>query len=323
MFAWRSKSRDLTLLVHILRPSLRPSLPTDRLTMHSYHYREQDESWKPVTSVAPAALPPVPKGLRIVTYNVYFKGGTVFDVNPTQQLLFDQRMSGVLQLIRQQDAEIVCLQEVTGRALPIFLKDAFLRAHYYITDATGSTLGRYGVLILCKFPISDVRLYQIPTRMGRNLLQAEVSFASDMKAIISTVHLDSLRYAAPTRKEQLHRIHEILNTQTLAQENHLLFNVLCGDFNLGPKESDEPLLSDGWNDAGIVLAKTGTPAPTIGLNYHSDTYAPARFDRIYWNSGHYAVDTLDFFGDQMLGMEGDPCYVSDHLGVALSVKPVT
>src|SRR5689334_12572759 len=97
-------------------------------------HRFTDGAWNPVQTGGDS-LQEAPDSLRIVTYNVHFKGGTVFDVDPLQLLLFVRRMQGVVQLIREQDADVVCLQEVTGQALKIFLEDPFIQSQYYTTDS--------------------------------------------------------------------------------------------------------------------------------------------------------------------------------------------
>ena len=297
--------------------------------MHAYRFAH--DSWNAV-ALTHEDTRPAPAQLRIVTYNVYLKGGTIFDVDPCLQLLFDKRMNGVIDLLAQQDADVVCLQEVTGRALAIFLQCTYIRDNYYTTDCSGKTLGRYGVLILSKYLLRNTELCRIPTRMGRNLLRTNVCFSSGTYATVATVHLDSMRHSAEQRQEQLRSIEKLLSegngSDCSNRNSNCLFTVLCGDFNLTDKEDVSPLTSHGWTDCWLeIKGQTEDTGATIGVNYRSDTHPPARFDRFYWRPCAlplvYVEKATHRFGDQVIKMDGLQGYASDHIGVVLDMVKIS
>ncbi|KAJ3007487.1 hypothetical protein HKX48_009101 [Thoreauomyces humboldtii] len=306
--------------------------------MHAYRFVH--DGWNAV-ALTHEATKPAPAQLRIVTYNVHLQGGTIFDVDPCVQLLFDKRMKGVVDLLAEQDADVVCLQEVTGRALAIFLQSAFVRDNYHVTDGSGRTLGRYGVVILSKYLLHNTELCMIPTRMGRNLLRTDVCFSGGAYVTVATVHLDSMQHSAERRQEQLRSIQELLgahekegrkmedgsecSSRNRNRYSNCLFTVLCGDFNLTDKEGVTPLTDHGWTDCWLeIKGQTDSNGATIGVNYRSDTYPPARFDRFYWRPCApplvYVEKATHVFGDQAIEMDGLQGYASDHLGVVLDLS---
>ncbi|KAI8826137.1 Endonuclease/exonuclease/phosphatase [Fimicolochytrium jonesii] len=287
--------------------------------MHSYRFT--NDAWRPAPPLSNLTESKSPDAMRILTYNVCFKGGTVFDPSPTDRSLFDHRMSGLLTLLRDHSADIICLQEVTGRGLQILLSDPFVRGEYYTTDATGRTLGRYGVVILSRLPMEGVEIYPLPTGMGRNLLCVTVCLSASARAVIATVHLDSLRDSAPVRKEQVLELDKVLGMSEGYQ-----FSIVCGDFNFSNPDEDLAFVGGGWKDAWLTVRGLDAPGHTIGVNYPSDKYPPARFDRFYWKAGShptYEMKGIAVFGDTVMELGGGSGYVSDHLGVRLNIEKIS
>ena len=254
-----------------------------------------------------------PQRLTLLTYNVCSRGGSVFDRNAEERAHFLTRMHAVTDVLMEEAADIVCLQELTILGLEVVLRDARVRDQYYTSDATGSTLGRFGVLVLSRFPFVQADLLNMSSGMGRSLLRADVAVSQSHTIRIGTIHLDSLQGAASSRSTQLEQASSQLLASTVLP---VALTVLCGDMNFteGPQE-EQPLTQRGWQDVWSALGHTDAAGTTIGINYPSEAYAPARFDRVYVHGSavpvYRAVSARVFGGSAV----ADGLFPSDHLGV--------
>lgn len=185
-------------------------------------------------------------------------------------------------------------QEVTESFLNIVLAHPWVRCHFLISDATGSTCVPYGVLLLVSVshPLlcsPMFRLHQMPSNMGRRLLVAEFS-VSDHKPDCSaqlvssrglfrvcTAHLESLDNS-DIRLSQLEHtiIPELTSTadsfkppspasasssSTLlgddGQNRQLLAAIFAGDTNFGTDCAEAKLLEE-WNSNSVHCPRIST-----------------------------------------------------------------
>ena len=107
--------------------------------------------------------------LTFVTYNTWF-----------YDFYLEERFRAIIQLLRESDADIIALQEITPASLEIFLQTDWVRDNYFISDISGSTLcslnssqTNYGVILLSRIPIKNLNLYPLTSVMGRHVLIAE------------------------------------------------------------------------------------------------------------------------------------------------------
>lgn len=54
--------------------------------------------------------------------------------------------------------------------MKFLIEQDWIRKDYWISDATGSTLGSYGVLIVSRLPVTSLQLGEMVTQMGRKFL---------------------------------------------------------------------------------------------------------------------------------------------------------
>ena len=100
-------------------------------------YRNDGKDWQPVDA-AGIAVSTDKTSLSVLTYNVWFGEHN-----------FDDRVRAIIQIILDSDADIVCLQEVTGNFLKMFLRNDTILSRYYLS---GNGIRGYGVCMLIKFP---------------------------------------------------------------------------------------------------------------------------------------------------------------------------
>jgi tyrosyl-DNA phosphodiesterase 2 len=208
--------------------------------------------------------------LTFVTYNVWFG-----------KYYFKERCEALLKIVRDCDADVIGLQEVTPNFLKIVLKQEWVRDRYYISDATGVTVQGYGVLLLSRIPIRRMFLHNLPTLMSRKLLVAELC-VNEQTFNVATVHLESMKQSAPLRAEQLAEIFPLLSNSE--------HSVLMGDFNFCSSwTSENTNIDSSYQDLWAVL-RSGEPGYTEDTDINlmrlhlTGKEKQVRFDRILLRS---------------------------------------
>lgn len=164
--------------------------------------------------------------LRVVSYNIH-KG---FD--PLNQNFI---LSDIRELIRSSDADLVCLQEVTGENDKLkeqghidnqfeFLADEFWSHYSYAKNAIYDH-GHHGNLILSKYPIEEFKNIDLTTNKyeQRGLLVCKIHIPDlDKKITVMTTHLN---LTSSGRAKQFRKIREEINLHGGEPV------ILTGDFN--------------------------------------------------------------------------------------------
>lgn len=140
-----------------------------------------------------------PHRFTVITQNCWFS-----------EFFQEERAAGLLHLLKQRSADFVCLQEVTSALLEVLLADEWVRANYVVSDYSLRTLASYGTVILCRPDPEHLRLYKLPSTMGRKLLVAEYNI-DQHKLVVATIHLESMSHSVKPRQKQLNIIFNVLN----------------------------------------------------------------------------------------------------------------
>jgi endonuclease/exonuclease/phosphatase family metal-dependent hydrolase len=169
-----------------------------------------------------------------MTYNIWFSNIT------------KPRIQALLAVLRDADADYLCLQEVTAKTREVLLNDPFIKETYCKHGAySGNSFHTfYGVMIFCKYPAKFFELEFEATMMGRSLLICQ-TFDQTMP-VVATAHFESLD-SANIRKSQMEQSTLLLN-QIESETRHGV--VMIGDFNFDPKDlAEEKVLTDnGFKD---------------------------------------------------------------------------
>lgn len=267
--------------------------------LHPWFYHPGIEEW--VSGNLPR--PSVKRAfLRCATWNVWFGG-----------YHFAERAEALLRILRRTDADLIALQEVTPGFLGILTGESWVQRVYELSDATGATLGRYGVLLLSRLPIREVRLMELPSEMGRALVIADVETHRGMLRI-GTVHLESLKPNAAIRARQLSLIFPELKKAPQS--------LLMGDFNFCStwEENDQldPSFSDVWQQ--LRPAEPGYTEDTdINLMTYNDKGKEkrVRFDRILLHSAEkgWQPSNVRLLGTEPITPDQPEVFPSDHFGL--------
>lgn len=243
--------------------------------------------------------------LRCLTFNVWF--GEYF---------FEERCAALLELVEENKPDIVALQEVTTPFLERLLAHPYIQSNFIVSDCSGKTLNSYGVLLLSRYDLQNLRWYPLPGNMGRSTLIGDVML-NGTTLTIATVHLESHRISAPVRAKQLSKIFPLLD-----QSSHAL---LMGDFNFcasWKEENDQlpPQYADAWNvlhpqDPGYT---EDTDINIMRLRVKREQ-KQVRFDRILLRSkgtaGCWVPRSIELLGTSPIQVPTADIFPSDHFGL--------
>jgi tyrosyl-DNA phosphodiesterase 2 len=240
--------------------------------------------------------------LTLVTYNVWFN-----------QYHLQKRCEALLRVVKNCEADVICLQEIKADYLNQVLKQEWVQADYYVSDYMGSTVQPYGVLLLSRLPIACLRLHDLPSIMDRKLLVAELQ-VNNQTLQVATVHLESIKAFAPSRKQQLEQIFPTLETSKHA--------VLMGDFNFCSSWSEENVnINPNYQDMWAVL-HSDEPGYTEDTNInlmrleYTQKHKKVRFDRILVRSSTpgWQPKSIELLGTTPISPDSS-IFPSDHFGL--------
>jgi tyrosyl-DNA phosphodiesterase 2 len=263
--------------------------------------------WIEDRAVHPAAAPPA--AITVVTWNVWFAPYS-----------FEARFRALLEGIRAQRPDVVCLQEIVADSLEMLLAEPWVRAGYRVSDASGATFDSYGVVILSRLPVRALAVHELPSHMGRRLVVAELDVGGG-GLVVGSVHLESLKHNREVRAEQLQEIFLRLG----AAGPHA---VLTGDFNFCSSWAAEnanldPAFVDLWpalrGRAPGYTEDTGVNAMLWNVSMKEKK---VRFDRVLLRSlgGAWRPRSIELLGAAPIAASSPDVFPSDHFGLAAVIE---
>lgn len=168
--------------------------------------------------------------IKVMSYNIHHANP------PSKPDVID--IKAIADAINQQKPGLVALQEVdvhTTRSGTTMHEAKELARLTGMTAFFGKAIeyggGEYGVAILSKFPMSNMRNFALPTAEGtggehRTLATAIITLPGNKKLLFASTHLDAQRNDT-NRILQINTILEILKKETLPI-------IIAGDFNAVP-----------------------------------------------------------------------------------------
>ncbi|HEY9362680.1 MAG TPA: endonuclease/exonuclease/phosphatase family protein [Chitinophagaceae bacterium] len=170
------------------------------------------------------------KNITVLSYNIHHANP------PSKTGVID--MDAIANVINQQQPDVVALQEVdvhtnrSGTSLHQAEELAKLTGmKAYFAKAIDYDGGEYGVAILSKYPMEDMKNTPLPTDDATNgehrtLATAVIRLPGNKKVLFACTHLDAQR-ADTNRQLQIKKILEILKQETLPV-------IIAGDLNAEP-----------------------------------------------------------------------------------------
>ncbi|NTX08665.1 poly(A) polymerase [Myxococcus sp. CA040A] len=323
---WDRKER-IDRLSHTASPTEEPAPAPRRASaapgftpLPSYRYDTRAEEWRKV-SPSPNEVVATPDVLTVVTFNV------LFDLYDAEKLETERRTPATMNLLRETDADVIALQEVTTSFLQTLLDESWVREHYWVSDGPeANTVETYGQVLLSRVPFASV--WQRVFSRDKRIIAGELRVAGT-SLWVATPHLTSNRDAsgAAARGMQVQALVDWARELTASAEGGAPDIVLAGDFNFGEGEQE----ADTFTRAGFVDAW-----PTLRPSETGETYNPLlnplaalttvsgrlqRPDRVLVKSpsGRLVPEAVGLFGEAPLAgppaPSGDALFASDHFGV--------
>ena len=250
--------------------------------------------------IAPRPEPTPPVAVSLLTWNVWFGGHK-----------FEQRRAALAETLSARRPDVIVLQEATPELLYTLAVEDWVRDGYQVSDATGRTLGDYGILLLSRIAIERLWFLELPTTMGRALLVAELSCG----LTVATAHLESMGHSASLRAEQLGLIQSALAVSPDV--------VLAGDMNFAPDDPEEnavldPRLVDVWpalrpGEPGYTVDSTANPMRT----QVKSKLTHKRIDRIFMRGPTFRPRSIELVGTEAIDADGT--FPSDHFGLVVEL----
>lgn len=209
--------------------------------------------------------------MKVLTLNINFR-----DLNPA-------RIQKIIALIQEHNPDIIFLQEIPNQNVREFLKMEQYPFHFGTVFTH-----QYDTLILSKYPcIRYDRFPLLETKMGRNLLLAQIILPSTQTLFVGTFHCDSVFGKTGSEQETLKQ-NQLSFMGSILKEK--LF-IIAGDTNLTN------------NGKTTILNLNELDSPATFNNQK-------RFDRIFVSSG---------FTNSPAQLIGDATH-SDHRGLVMSIN---
>ncbi|RKH27624.1 endonuclease [Corallococcus praedator] len=291
----------------------------------AYRYDARSGSWTEAPRDTGHALP-TPALLTVATFNV------LFDLYDAELLATERRTPAALALLRETDADLIALQEVTAPFLRALLAEPWVRERYGLSDGPGAnTVETYGQVLLSRVPLASV--WQRVFSRDKRIIAAELRLSGGA-LWVATPHLTSNRdpAGASARAAQVQALIEWARALGATSDTEPPDLVLAGDFNFGDGEPE----ADVFARAGFVDAWTALRPSEAGetFNPRLNTLAALttvsgrlrRLDRVLVasSSGRLAPRSIGLFAEAPL--EGPPAptgqalFASDHFGLCCTLR---
>jgi poly(A) polymerase len=286
-----------------------PTFVTDFPTRYIYQYHQQN--WQ--ASNLSLELVTVTR-LKIVSFNV------LSDLYESQHTQTAQRIPIIIEHLRQCDADIIALQEVTPRLLEALLAENWVQAYHISESPQGETLEWHGLLLLSRLPFTLVEYRYSPRKRvlvgkwllnGKTLNVAAVHFTSDYN-----------KNAEKVRSKQLTILLEYLNSQPGDC-------LIVGDFNAKDNEPAEILTQNNFIDIWQTLhpedpGYTFNPQANPLAALMSLTGLAGRLDRMMLRSQNrdWISRKIELFACNPIPDTEGKIYPSDHFGLLTQLESI-
>jgi endonuclease/exonuclease/phosphatase family metal-dependent hydrolase len=229
--------------------------------------------------------------ITVLSYNIHHG-------NPPSRSKDIIDLDTIAATIKTSNAELIAIQEldsVTIRSNKVFQLQVLaekLGMHYHFERTIPYEGGAYGIGILSKYPLSEVKGYQLPAITGiatepRKLLVAKVTI-NGKPVYFGCTHIDF-----KNKEVKMLQARELVKVLSSLKEKRL---VVGGDFNATPDEESIQYISKHYTSAGDPGAFT---IPVMNPK--------KRIDFIFYRQGRLSLKQ-----DSVLSMHN---YGSDHLPV--------
>lgn len=254
------------------------------------------------------------KSLKIASWNI------LFDLYDASKIQTAKRLPAISEHLKQCDADIIAIQEVTPNILTFFLSQEWVKNYYISESPTGENIQQYSNLLLSRLPFTLVE-YQFSAHKRVLVGNWQINH---QWLNLAVVHLpsDYAQNAVEKRQKQLIKTIDYLQQQPGT-------SLIIGDFNIRGDEEAEVLTSNGFID---IWKKLHPDLPGYTFDPRINPVAalmsvqgePCRFDRITLRNQNnfWSEKSINLFACEPIdGTEGR-LYASDHFGICAVLESV-
>ena len=162
-----------------------PAKPISQMKLDQYKYNNYKKKWVKYETDKNTQK----KNLKILTYNIW---GALKD-KKYAEYSFSYRSKAVANIIKDSNADIICLQEVNAEWLNFLKKNKFIRDNYYSIEKNTERIQiHYGLAatIFSKIPLYDIIDYHLPSLEMNNVATCNFNI-NNKKYTIATSQLQS------------------------------------------------------------------------------------------------------------------------------------
>lgn len=285
--------------------------------------------------------------LKILTYNVF---------SGTQEKFSFERMNPTINLIKELNPDIICLQEATSEFISLLNSEnkyhIFSKLDYLLPNEKIEVEKSGYLVILSIYPFIDKKLVYQGGYHDDGILKVNINLENKLETniFIYNVHLSGGTYDKPTQVILEKRIRRMLELDILNQDIKNTSNcIIVGDFNsdanseeLFPAQTYEYSettlrifpevrfypsrqingIIDVWNklrpnDLGNT---EDTEKNTFRKYIKKNQIRQARYDQVYYRENNYFhPQQIDLIGTNTVNkIEGIDIFPSDHFGLLVT-----
>lgn len=176
-----------------------------RIPIPVYKFEEKRNQWQAIDLDQPQNRTKEvinASSLKVLTWNI------LFDFHHAELIFTHERVPVIVKILKDSDADMIGLQEITKPFLEILLKEDWIRANYYVSDIPegSKTLEPYGQVLLTRVHPRSLFVYHFSD--FKRFIMAEFSFPENRKASVAVVHLTSDKSGDPKKKVLLHFLYK-------------------------------------------------------------------------------------------------------------------
>jgi endonuclease/exonuclease/phosphatase family metal-dependent hydrolase len=297
----------------------RPKFQEQITPIPSYKYNKEEQSWQESTDAAPAL-----QKVRIATHNVLKDGNHWFF---EFFLRSNERFTHEMHVLKQINAEVIALNEVTPTFLKMLLSQDWVRNEYYVSDVLkndneteNDSVFRKGVpmgnVIISKIPIKALSMFRFSSSVT---CKRHAIIATFDQLTVCSIHLSAYKKLHQRRADQLVEL-----TKYLPSSN----TVILGDFNLQVDAENVSITNCGYYD--LWQPSDSDPLQCTGFTWDSNTNVMLktlipffkrrmRLDRIAMsNVSDWKSDQVSLFADKAIAKDSY-LFCSDHYGLVTTL----
>lgn len=210
-----------------------------------------------------------------------------------------KRYPYIIEQIKKQNADIICLQEVTKEFCEVLVKEF---NDYHFSDLPEfSVFKKDTTLIMSKYPFIK---FEYVFNVYKRLLFGKFIF-NNKELYVSNIHLTS-NHGTKANEKRLAQLHGLFS---FVGDN----SIICGDYNATNEEQLVLFENTEYKDSWIKDIDY-TFAPTVNnlAKHFSGDGIDCKIDAIYFKSDLLKVKDCYIFGKEAIN---ENLYCSDHFGI--------